>query len=468
MQRQSSFDSFDSLDDIISSKESTFSSSDEEEDKSKKKDVVVKTDETTEDKSKKKDVVVKTDEATEDKSKKKDVVVKTDEAAEEGTLDVAIEIITIENLKEKYKSNKSNKIIINEVNNVFSNATKIYKYTNVKNLLNEVKINNEFNEVFPAKKVIENNIYVYGSNKQAFGIPRILGTYRLGTDRSIKIVCSAYFITNKIIIASRLHEKHIDDEKKLEQSGGVQKKDNMMNILNRYIDGTNKLNNIEDNVLTDDFKNELNDILALKNEDKIEFAKNSTVYQEIVINDNSITTDIDKYFIKFYVNFNIIYDKKKDSIYYSINTEEFNTKIKRYTGKIFVAQSATDGTQEEGRADEEGAAAQEAAVAEVQDDRLQGAEPEPEIKTEIKTSEVKLTEEPIEMSNVPQVIESNSTILQPQKEFQQDGGKRKLKRKELNTMSLDKLKQLHKVNKIKMNNNRTIKSLINNYIKNYK
>ena len=35
-------------------------------------------------------------------------------------------------------------------------------------------------------------------------------------------------------------------------------------------------------------------------------------------------------------------------------------------------------------------------------------------------------------------------------------------------MSLDKLKQLHKVNKIKMNNNRTIKSLINNYIKNYK
>ena len=35
-------------------------------------------------------------------------------------------------------------------------------------------------------------------------------------------------------------------------------------------------------------------------------------------------------------------------------------------------------------------------------------------------------------------------------------------------MTLTELKQLHKVNKIKMNNNRTIKALINNYIKNYK
>ena len=48
------------------------------------------------------------------------------------------------------------------------------------------------------------------------------------------------------------------------------------------------------------------------------------------------------------------------------------------------------------------------------------------------------------------------------------GGKRKLTRKQLNIMTLTELKQLHKVNKIKMNNNRTIKALINNYIKNYK
>ncbi len=50
----------------------------------------------------------------------------------------------------------------------------------------------------------------------------------------------------------------------------------------------------------------------------------------------------------------------------------------------------------------------------------------------------------------------------------QGGGKRKLTRKQLNIMTLTELKQLHKVNKIKMNNNRTIKALINNYIKNYK
>ena len=48
------------------------------------------------------------------------------------------------------------------------------------------------------------------------------------------------------------------------------------------------------------------------------------------------------------------------------------------------------------------------------------------------------------------------------------GKKRKLTRKQLNIMTLTELKQLHKVNKIKMNNNRTIKALINNYIKNYK
>lgn len=47
------------------------------------------------------------------------------------------------------------------------------------------------------------------------------------------------------------------------------------------------------------------------------------------------------------------------------------------------------------------------------------------------------------------------------------GYKRKLKRKELNTLSLAELKQLHKSNSIKMNNNRNKIGLINNYIKNY-
>jgi hypothetical protein len=48
------------------------------------------------------------------------------------------------------------------------------------------------------------------------------------------------------------------------------------------------------------------------------------------------------------------------------------------------------------------------------------------------------------------------------------GYKRKLKRKELNTMTLNELKQLHKNNGIKMNSNKTVNALINNYIKNYK
>ena len=47
------------------------------------------------------------------------------------------------------------------------------------------------------------------------------------------------------------------------------------------------------------------------------------------------------------------------------------------------------------------------------------------------------------------------------------GYSRKLKRKELNTMTLNELKQLHRNNGIKMNSNKTVNALIDNYIKNY-
>lgn len=47
------------------------------------------------------------------------------------------------------------------------------------------------------------------------------------------------------------------------------------------------------------------------------------------------------------------------------------------------------------------------------------------------------------------------------------GINRKLKRKELNTMTLNELKQLHRNNGIKMNSNKTVNALIDNYIKNY-
>ena len=47
------------------------------------------------------------------------------------------------------------------------------------------------------------------------------------------------------------------------------------------------------------------------------------------------------------------------------------------------------------------------------------------------------------------------------------GGNRKIKRKELNKMSLNELKQLHRNNGIKMNSNKTVNALINNYIKHH-
>lgn len=47
------------------------------------------------------------------------------------------------------------------------------------------------------------------------------------------------------------------------------------------------------------------------------------------------------------------------------------------------------------------------------------------------------------------------------------GNNRKLKRKELNTMSLNELKQLHRNAGINMNSNKTVNALINNYIKHH-
>jgi len=82
-------------------------------------------------------------------------------------------------------------------------------------------------------------------------------------------------------------------------------------------------------------------------------------------------------------------------------------------------------------------------------------------------SDEKNLEKKIEKSQLENLIEftNEKLVIKP---IADGGGKRKLTRKQLNIMTLTELKQLHKVNKIKMNNNRTIKALINNYIKNYK
>ena len=63
----------------------------------------------------------------------------------------------------------------------------------------------------------------------------------------------------------------------------------------------------------------------------------------------------------------------------------------------------------------------------------------------------------------------NAAAGEPMSRAESGGGyRRKLKRRELNTISLNELKQLHRNNGIKMNGNKTVNALINNYIKNYK
>ena len=324
--------------------------------------------------------------------------------------------------KNDLKGIYNNKDFKSEVDKVFpKDDTIIYKCTNVKKLLSENGINAKFNKVFldrnpPITVNNDNKVYVYRDEN---------GIAYKSQNRSIKIVCAAYFTTNKIIIASRLHEKHMDDEKEIKKSGGGRamiknakkkrqhenqksQKNIMEDILKHYINGTDKVYNIEDK-LTEDFKNKLKGILALKKQDENKFAEDSTVYKEIVISDKSISKDISKSIIKFSVNFNIIYDDNKNSIYYSINTDFDEKSITEYTSPIFKLQPL---------------AAQDAAAA-------------------------------------------AAAVAFPD-EVNHSGGKRKLTIKQLNIMTLTELKQLHKVNKIKMNNNRTIKALINNYIKNYK
>jgi len=356
--------------------------------------------------------------------------------------------ITKKILKNKYDDIKFK----SEVDKVFpKDDTIIYECTNVKKLLSENGINAIFNEVFSAREPPitvnnDNKVYVYRDEN---------GIAYKSQNRSIKIVCAAYFTTNKIIIASRLHEKHMDDEKEIKKSGGgiaamiknakkkrqhenqKSQKNIMEDILNHYINGTDKVYNIEDK-LTEDFKNKLKGILALKKQDENKFAEDSTVYKEIVIS-KSISKDISKSIIKFSVNFNIIYDDNKNSIYYSINTDFDEKSITEYTSPIFKLQPlaaqaqsildrATPDLPQQVPVEDEAPAAQDAAAA--------------------------------GLGSTPSVAFSE--------EVYRGGGKRKLTRKQLNIMTLTELKQLHKVNKIKMNNNRTIKALINNYIKNYK
>ena len=529
--------------------------------------------------------------------------------AQQATANVKFEKITKENLKEIYNDENFK----SEVDKVFPNDTSvIYKCSGVSELLNDAGIDKKFNEVFLAYK-----------HKLFY--------------RSIKIVCAAYFTTSKIIIASRLHEKHMDSEELSSKNIQQELKNNMIETLNKYIDVDNEINkieisNIEEDKLNKIFKNKLNEILAPKKLNEKKNADDSTVYKQFVISDKSINQDIDKYIIKFSVNFNIIYNKNTDSIYYSINTDFDKNSIQKYTGVADVEvneatgapaaaavtltkdadeqgiqedkrmqddkeEQEEQGIQEEGedeeeeeddnkyedvdveedysddeeeiapeiapeeaskqaerakaetkaadkqaadlenradkavekakeavkeaiRAEAKGAGA-EKVVAEAKNAVAEAKKAVTEAKkakkiTEAKTRLAEIKAEKVENNKTTNLkiaineagkaknavaeankavnnaetkvkaaekvvnktrknliqffknIKMESSINLIQNTGTMGGKKRKLTRKELNTMSLNKLKHLHKVNKIKMNKNRTIKALINNYIKNYK
>jgi len=240
--------------------------------------------------------------------------------AQQATANVKFEKITKENLKEIYNDENFK----SEVDKVFPNDTSvIYKCSGVSELLNDAGIDKKFNEVFLAYK-----------HKLFY--------------RSIKIVCAAYFTTSKIIIASRLHEKHMDSEELSSKNIQQELKNNMIETLNKYIDVDNEINkieisNIEEDKLNKIFKNKLNEILAPKKLNEKKNADDSTVYKQFVISDKSINQDIDKYIIKFSVNFNIIYNKNTDSIYYSINTDFDKNSIQKYTGVADVEVNEATG-----------------------------------------------------------------------------------------------------------------------------
>jgi len=314
--------------------------------------------------------------------------------------------------KDDLKGIYNNKDFKSEVDKVFpKDDTIIYKCTNVKKLLSENGINAKFNKVFldrnpPITVNNDNKVYVYRDEN---------GIAYKSQNRSIKIVCTACVIKEdndyKIVIASRLDTRHSEDEKKL-KGGGAEAKKIFEYIEKNLNDNVKSATVLNEGDLEPSFINIMSDPLISKR--NTEF-KSDFIEYTVNKEDVDITSLTFKKIIKFKVTFLIIYDENEDKIYYS-RTFDQNT--------IHTLSDTFDGTYKKIKKD--------APLAPL-------------------ANEADLTQQ------VPVEDEVNHS-----------GGKRKLTIKQLNIMTLTELKQLHKVNKIKMNNNRTIKALINNYIKNYK
>lgn len=322
-------------------------------------------------------------------------------------------------LKKIYKKEA---IFKSEVDKVFpKDDTIIYECTNVKRLLSENGINAKFNKVFlarePAIKIgtNENAVHVY---RDEIGV-----AMNRKQNRSIIIVCTACVIKEdndyKIVIASRLDTRHSEDEKKL-KGGGAEAKKIFEYIEKNLNDNVKSATVLNEGDLEPSFINIMSDPLISKRntEFKSEFIEYTVNKEDVDVDITSLTF---KKIIKFKVTFLIIYDENEDKIYYS-RTFDQNT--------IHTLSDTFDGTYKKIKKDAPLAAP---------------------------------TQTP------PTTPASHLVIGEEGGEVPtHGGGKRKLTRKQLNIMTLTELKQLHKVNKIKMNNNRTIKALINNYIKNYK
>ena len=332
-------------------------------------------------------------------------------------------------LKKIYKKEA---IFKSEVDKVFpKDDTIIYECTNVKKLLSENGINAKFNKVFlarePAIKIgtNENAVHVY---RDEIGV-----AMNRKQNRSIIIVCTACVIEEandyKIVIASRLDTRHSEDEKTMK--GGSKEANKIFNYIEKKLnDNVKSATVLNEGDLDPSFINIMSDPLISKRntEFKSEFIEYTVNKEDVDVDITSLTF---KKIIKFKVTFLIIYDENEDKIYYSRTFDQntIHTLSDTFDG-TYKKKNATAAITKEDK-EEAGAAG--------------GGGPPPAVSAAL-----------------PSLIEGYGEYPT------QGGGKRKLTRKQLNIMTLTELKQLHKVNKIKMNNNRTIKALINNYIKNYK
>jgi hypothetical protein len=369
--------------------------------------------------------------------------------------DIAVNALNIDDLYGENELNIANDVNKkNKIKEVYPDESKIFKLINVGNILTSLKLDSKFNNVFDYDKnpltINKDKVYrYYNKNTKTITNPFIRSKERT----AIRIVCAAYFeqddsgANKTIIIASRLDTYHKDQPVKPQlstepnpmpssKSLGQDEKIYINNILSELLKNTNNATKRVKLVsFNDDFRNKMFKILNPKSTMEENFSSHTTVYEKYLTSMD--LSSLNKKIIKFNVEFSIIFVAAKDMIYYS---------------KKIIKLDETQHTYEGVYADNQ----LEIMFPNEHDDKKRY-----ERETDGQATDIDVTgnEEVDMLLGLDQGQGQN---------LRASGGKRKITRKQLNTMTLTELKQLHKVNKIKMNNNRTIKALINNYIKNNK